>query len=260
MEQQLSHEAFAARAEEIFAQINRVRAESGFHEAVTAAIEQFVDNEPHPELKRFGELLCLARRQAMLQERLDDDREALHHGHLSHEELVSRGHHYEALRYDACLYNHMLRGFLESSGHYLTRDDILGWLTTASQGRSHWAQSELTGAISEVALHAALQGLPELRGLRYATLEEDLKGYDYVAQWQGKLLTIDAKTGFYRPLSEVKHGHRHLEISVPREAVKDFRITRHGLDLMRREVRQALYRDTGVDGHPAHHHYQPAQA
>ncbi len=260
MDQQLSQEVFAQRADDVLGLIARVRGESNLHEAINAVIERYVDDEPHPELKRFGEILSLARRQATLQERLDDDREALHHGHLNHEQLVSTGHHYETLRYDACLYNHMLRGFIESCGQYFSREDILGWLTTASQGRGHWAQSELTGAISEVALHAALQGLPELRGLRYASLEEDLHGYDYIATWQGKMLTVDAKTGFYRPLTEIKHGHRHLEISVPREVVKDFRVTRHGLDLLRREVRQALYRDAGADVHPSHHHYQSAQA
>ena len=260
MDQPLNHESFAHRAEEILALIARERGEHGLNEAISSAIEQYVDDEPNSELKRFSEVLTLARRQALLQQRLDDDREALHHGHLSHEELVSTGHHYETLRYDACLYNHMLRGLLESCGQYFTRDDIMDWLTAASQGRRDWARAEVSGAISEVALHAALQGLPELRGLRYATVEEDLKGYDYIAQWQGNLLSIDAKTGFYRPLAEQKHGHRHLEISVPREVVKDFRITRHGLDLLRREVRQALLGGAGVQVHASHHHYRVMQA
>jgi hypothetical protein len=129
---------------------------------------------------------------------------------------------------------------IESSRQYFSREELMGWLVEASLGRVQWAHSELTGALSEVALHAALQGLPELEGLRYATVEEDLAGFDFVAQWHGKLLTIDAKTGFYRPLMERKHGHRHLEISVPRQAVQDFRVTRRGLAVLRREARQAL--------------------
>jgi hypothetical protein len=118
----------------------------------------------------------------------------------------------------------------------------------------------MAGAVSEMALHAALQGLPELKELRYATIEEDLAGYDFVAEWQGKLLTVDAKTGLYYPLSERVHGHRHLEISVPREAVKDFKVTRKGLDLLRHEVRQALQRGTGVSKHASHLHFRPVHA
>ncbi len=236
----MTRRMLSARAGEILRKLGEWRAELGMHEAMTAAIEQYVEPETHPELKRLGEVLALARRQAMIQEWLDDDREALHHGHLSHDELVSKAQHYEMLRHQACQYNHLIRGFIESAGQYFTRDDLMDWLVSASLGRATWAKGEITGALSEIALHAALQGLPEIRGMRYATVEEDLAGYDFVGEWQGKLLTIDAKTGFYRPLSERKRGHRHLEISVPREAVKDLTINHRGLGLLRREVRQVL--------------------
>jgi hypothetical protein len=258
--QALTREMFAHRAEEILQLVARHRGEVGLHEALRLASDRFLDEEPYPELRRFAEVIILARRQAMMQRQLDDDREALHHGHLSHEELVSTGHHYEMLRHEACTYNHLMRGLIESCGQYFSRDELMGWLTAASQGRGEWAKSEVTGAVSEIALHAAMQGLPELRGLRYATVEEDLLGYDFVATWQGKLVTIDAKTGYYSPLSEQKRGHRHLEISVPREVVKDFRLTRHGLDQMRREVRQALYHETGTEYHGPHHYFRVVSA
>jgi len=232
---------FVRRAEEIVGTIGRLRGELGLNEAVRVALEQFADAEPHAELKRFGAMVALARQQAMIQQQLDDDREQLHHGHLGHEQLSVLGHHYEMLRRSACDYNHELRGVIESCGHYFTRDELMDWLASASQGRREWARAEITGAVSEIALHAALQGLPELRGLRYATLAEDLAGFDFVATWDGQLVTIDAKTGLYRPLSERKHGHKHLEVSVPREAVEGFRVTRRGLNLLRHEVRQALY-------------------
>jgi len=258
--QPLNHNVFARRADEILSLVSQLRGELGLTEAINVTIDRYVDGEQHPELKRFGEVLALGRRQALLQQRLDDDREQLHHGHLNHEELVSTGHHYEMLRHEACRYNHLLRGVIEESGQYFGRDELMGWLVQASQGRHDWAKAEVTGSVSEVALHAALQGLPELRGLRYASLEEDLVGYDFVAEWQGKLLTVDAKSGLYRPLSERKHGHRHLEISVPREAVKDFRVTRRGLDLLRHEVRQALHYNMPSAVHASHHHFRPATA
>lgn len=252
---ELSRAVFARRAEEVLEMVARLRTEWGLDEAVRLAVERYVEDEPHPELRRLAEVVAYARRQALLQQQLDDDRERLHHGHLNHEQLVETGHHYEAVRYEACKYNHWLRNLIETCGHYCSRDDLMGWLVTGSQGRVEWAKGELTGALSEVALHAALQGLPELRGLRYATLEEDLAGYDFVAEWQGNRLTIDAKTGFYRPLMERKHGHRHLEISVPREVVKDLRVTRHGLDLLRREARQALYQGDQPYHHAPHHYH-----
>jgi len=258
----LSHSLFARRAGEILDLIAHLRGDLGLSEALRVVQDRYVDAEPHPELRRFAEVLGLARRQALLQNRLDEDREALHSGQLAHDERVSVGHHYEMLRQEACSYNHLLRAVIESCNQYFSRDELMSWLISASQGRSQWAKAEVTGATSEVALHAALQGLPELRSLRYATLEEDLAGYDFVAEWQGKLLTVDAKTGFYRPLSESKHGHRHLEISVPREATKDFRVTRRGLDLLRHEVRQTLHAEAGVQYHAPHAHYRarPAQA
>jgi hypothetical protein len=253
----VSKDMFARRATEILDLIAHLRGELGLTEAINVVLDRFVDGEPHPELKRFAEVIALARRQALIQQRLDEDREQLHHGHLDREARTSVGHHYEMLRHEACRYNHLLRSLIEGCGEYFDREQLTSWLVTASQGRAQWAKSEITGASSEVALHAALQGLPELRFLRYATLEEDLVGYDFVAEFQGSYLTIDAKTGFYRPLSERKHGHRHLEISVPREAVKDFRITRRGLDLLRHEVRQALQRHENVHEHGSHVYYRP---
>ena len=251
----LGYADFVRRAQEILSTITRLRGEWGLKEAITAAIEQYVDAEPHSELKRLGAVITVARRQALLQQQLDEDREQLHSGKLGHEELSELGYHYEMLRREACEYNHVLRDLIESSGRYFSRDDLTGWLVEASQGRHQWARGEITGVISEVALHQALRGLPELQGLRYSTLEEDLAGYDFLALWEGRLVSVDAKTGLYRPLSERKHGHLHLEISVPREAVQGFRITRHGLNLLRQEVRQALHRQAGLGEHHSPHHF-----
>jgi hypothetical protein len=259
-EPNLNNSTYVERAEAILGRINALRAAEGLAEAINTAMEEFVDAETSPELHRFSLVMILARRQALLQQRLDDDRESLHHGHLNHDELVSTGHHYETLRREACEYNHLLRGLIEASGHYFSREELTGWLSAVSQGRGRWVHGEISGAVSEIALHAALQGMPELRGLRYATLDEDLVGYDFVTQWQGSLLTIDAKTGLYPPLAERKHGHRHLEISVPREAVKDFQVTRRGLDLLRHEVRQGLRAESGVLSHAPHHYFETAKA
>jgi hypothetical protein len=236
----LDPRSFEWRAQDILGVIEDRRGEVGLNGAIDEAIEQFVDPEPNQELRRFGEIVALARRQALLQEWLDDDREQLHHGHLDHDGLVRVGHHYETIRHEACVYNHKLRGVIELSGHFFSRDQLTDWLVSVSQGRHEWARGEITGAISEVAVHAALQGLPELSGLRYATVEEDLAGYDFVCEWSGKLLTFDAKTGRYWPLSERKHGHTHIELSVPHEAVHEFTLTRQGLNRLRQEARQAL--------------------
>lgn len=268
-ERMLSSQDFVWRADEVLRELNRLRDEHGLDEAIRLVIERYVDAEEHSELKRLAEVIAYARRQALIQQRLDDDRELLHHGRLRHEELVSVGHHYEMLRHQACEYNHLLRSLIEISGHFLTRPLLMDWLVTASQGRAQWAKSEVTGAVSEIALHAALQGLPELRGMRYASVSEDLAGYDFVAKWNGQMVTFDAKTGLYTPLAERKHGHQHLEISVPREAVQDLRVTRRGLDILRREVRQVLGKsgpgewpdlNRGLERrggyHAAQHHYR----
>ncbi|GAC1370022.1 MAG: hypothetical protein NVSMB39_2450 [Candidatus Saccharimonadales bacterium] len=232
----------------------------GLQAAIEAVTERFVNHEEHPELRRLGEVLALARRQAVIQGQLDDDREALHHGHLSHDELVSRGHHYEMLRHQACTYNHLLRGLIESWGHYFSHHELMDWLTAASLGRADWAQAEIRGSVSEIALHAALQGLPEIKGLRYASVEEDLIGYDFVGVWNGSLMTVDAKTGFYQPLLERKHGHRHLEISVPREVIKDLQVNHRGLALLRKEIRHVLGPDTISEYHSPKHFRMHAHA
>jgi len=256
----LDHEVFAGRASEMLDRVDALRDESGLPEALRIAIEQFVEGESHPELKKFAEVILVARRQALLQQQLDDDRSQLHSGRLDHAERVSTGHHYEMLRREACEYNHLLRSLIESCGQYFSRGELDGWLIRASQGRRDWVGGEVVGAVSEIALHAALQGLPELRGLRYASVDEDLRGYDFVATWQGQMITVDAKTGFYQPLSEEKLGHRHLEISVPRESVNGFRVSRRGLDLLRHEVRQTLHRSASVQSHGPHTTAVPNQA
>ena len=184
-------------------------------------------------------LLIHAGRHAKLQALLDTDREALHSGRLNHNQLLETGHHYETLRHAACEYNHAVRSFIESHREDVTRDQLIDWLTEASHNH-RWADGEVTGATSEIALHAALMGMPELAGLRYATLEEDLHGFDFTAEWQGQQITIDAKTGRYAPIVERMRGHRHLEIYVPRDVMDGFRLTRHGLDSLRREMRVAL--------------------
>ncbi len=255
-EERLIRADFARRANEIIRSIDEGRAQFGLSEALTQTWEQFVLAEPDVELRRFSEVIADARRQATTQRQLDDDREQLHHGHLNHEQLVERGHHYELLRYQACVYNHLLRGTIELHAEQFSRAQLLAWLTSASQGVHAWALGEITGATSEIALHAALTGMPELEGLRYGTVEEDLQGYDFVAYWQGALVTIDAKTGLYHPLTERKHGHRHLEISVPRESIAEFHLTRRGLDILRHEVRQALHAAPGTGVHASHSHYR----
>lgn len=257
---QLDSEHFQQRSQEILDMIGQLRDEVGLPEAIRQAIDVYVDDENHPELKRFGEVLLHARRQALLQQQLDDDRDALHSGRLNHDERLSTGRHYETLRREACEYNHLLRGLLESCGQYFSRDELCGWLDQTSQGRRTWVRGEVVGAVSEIALHVALQGLVELRGLRYASVDEDLTGFDFIASWQGRTVTVDAKTGLYHPLTEQKFGHVHLEISVPREVVHDFRITRRGLDILRHEVRQVLHTEAAVEHHGPHSVGRPIQA
>jgi len=203
-------------------------------------IEEVYANGHRPEpILSLAPLLLQAARHAKLQSLLDDDRNNLHGGRLNHAQLLETGHHYETLRHAACEYNHAVRSFIESHREDVTRDQLVDWLTEAS--RNHrWADGEVTGATSEIALHAALMGMPELSGLRYATLEEDLHGFDFTAEWQGQQITIDAKTGRYAPIVERMRGHRHLEIYVPRDVMDGFRLTRHGLDSLRREMRVAL--------------------
>lgn len=231
---------FARLALAIVESIEQHRDEHGLNEAISQAKEDLVDALTNQELKHFGEVVVGARRQAKLQEWLDADRDKLHSGQLDHQERVSVGHQYEALRHEACEYNHHLRSVIELSGHHFDREDLTNWLVDVSQGRHEWAVAEIQGAVSEVALHAALQGVPELAGVRYGSVAEDLAGYDFIAELNGKLLTVDAKTGKYWPLDERKHGHRHLEVSVPHEAVNGFWIKRPAMDRLRTEIRQAL--------------------
>jgi hypothetical protein len=260
MEDNLNEAIFTERAHTILSLIQELRSEMGLEEAARVATDRYVNDETQPELVSFGRVLLTARHHALLQDQLDNDREQLHHGHLSHEQRISVGHHYEMLRREACEYNHSLRGLIERSGSHFLRHDLISWLTNSSQGRHEWAQGEVVGAISEIALHAVLQGLPELRGLRYATTEEDLAGFDFIAEWQGQIVTVDAKTGYYRPLAEHKHGHRHLEISVPRDSVYEFGITRKGLDRLRHGVRQSLQNELDIEFHAPHSYFRPLSA
>ncbi len=249
------------RAHLVLADIEKYRDTHGVQESTKLAEERWIHGEPDGTLQHLAELLVRARQQALIQNQLNTDREALHHGRLSHEQLVTTGHHYEMLRHAACEYNHTVRSFIEGNREEVDRDHLTQWLTMASSGHEQWATGEITGAISEIALHAALMGMSELVGLRYGTLEEDLHGNDFIALWQGRIVTVDAKTGRYYPLSEQKHGHLHLEISVPREVLDGFRLTRRGLDGLRHDVRQALHESGGVMPHAAHAHFhQPSPA
>lgn len=211
----------------------------GKSEAVDYLEEVYANGSRTEPMSSLAVLLLHAGQKAKLQDLLDIDRDDLHNGRLNHYQLLETGHHYETLRHAACEYNHSVRSFIESHREDVTRDQLINWLTKASHNH-RWADGEVTGATSEIALHAALMGMPELSGLRYATLEEDLHGFDFTAEWQGQQVTIDAKTGRYAPIVERMRGHRHLEIYVPRDVMDGFRLTRHGLDSLRREMRVAL--------------------
>src|ERR1700683_3101228 len=155
----LSREGLTQRAAEILTFIEQLRQEWGLQEALRAAEEYYVDNEAHGSLQRLGRVLVRARRQALIQQQLDEDREQLHRGRLPHNELVSTGHHYEMLRREACEYNHELRTLIEVDGHHFSRYELTDWLVRASQGRHSWVQGEITGAGRQSAFAGAMAGV-----------------------------------------------------------------------------------------------------
>ncbi len=247
-----THDNFAARANDIIMTISHgLQRGEPLREAIGVAADNYVDNtEDDPELQKFSHLIVRARKQAEIQDQLNEDRRLLHGGTLDTEEDRSLAVHYDMLRHEACEYNHELRRFIEDHSEDVGRDELTDWLIRASQGRVKWADGEITGAVSEAAVHAALQGMPELRGLRHGTVDEDLKGFDFVGTWQGRLVTFDAKTGHYPPLTEQKHGHPHIELSVPR--IEGFRLSPHELDNLRFDARHALHEHVGIGIHSAH--------
>jgi hypothetical protein len=248
----LSRSQLVDRAEEIVTATDRARTEHGQSEGLTLVWERFVDNEPDADLRRLGELVADARRQAMIQRQLDDDREKMHSGELSRDEFLDVHNHFDTLRRNACVYNHMIRVFIDEYAEVVSERELLDWLIGASFGARHWALAVVRGAVSEIALREALNNMPELSGVRHSTVEEDLIGIDFVAQWQNQPLTIDAKSGLYRPLSLHKRGHRHLEISVPHDAIRKLRLTDEGEKLLHQEIRQALG-ESGAKARPSRH-------
>lgn len=252
------HERFVARAADIITTVSDgLRDSKPLHEAIGIAIENYIGHPDDDEkLQKFSHLIVNARKQAMIQDQLNEDRRLLHSGTLSTEDDISRGKHYDMLRREACEYNHELRKFIEGHSGDVTRDELTGWLSRASQGRNKWAEGEITGAVSEAAVHMALQGMPELRGLRHGTVDEDLRGLDFVGQWQGRLVTFDAKTGDYLPLTVKKNGHMHIELSVPR--IVGFRLTPHDLDNVRYDARHAMHAFVDLESHGSQLRYSSA--
>ena len=229
------------RAALMLAAIAKLREEHPLSEAINQSWERFVEAEPDTDLRQLSEVILDARRQNMIQQQLNDDRDQLHQGKLSHEEDVSVGLHYTMLRREACTYNHVLKAVISHWGPQMSREQLTAWLTTVSQGRREWAEGEITGAVSELVLREALSGIFELEDVRFTTVDEDLHGADIVATFKGHTVTFDAKTGHYPELTELKHGSLHIEVSVPRESVDDFSATKSGLSVLRRHVRVALH-------------------
>src|SRR5664279_2832408 len=125
---QRNHEAFSTRAGQILDMLGARRGEADWSTVLDEARERYVEAEKNGSLRLLGEVLLRARQMALVQRRLNDDREALHHGHLDHEEHVSVGYHYEMLRREACEYNHLLRGMIETDGRDISRHELIGWL------------------------------------------------------------------------------------------------------------------------------------
>jgi hypothetical protein len=251
-----SHGEFRARAELIVGEVRQAMTSGDLPSVLNELKDKYLGGtEDDIELTRLTSILLNSRQQALLQDQLNRDRLQLHSGELTHDEKISVGTHYELLRREACEFNHALRLLMENNAEDFTREELTLWVGKASQGRYKWAEGEITGAVSEIAVHAALQGLPELQGVRYGTVDEDLVGYDFVCTWQGQILSVDAKTGHYPPVEELKHGHRHIEVSVPREIIKDFTATKRGLSVIRFDIRHALKAEIGIPVHVSHQHY-----
>jgi|GEM_PF-1265449 hypothetical protein len=240
------------RAETIVSDLDSFRAQHGQSEALTLVWEKYVEAETDPDMRRLGELIADSRRQAMIQHQLDDDREAMHSGRLNREQFQEMQHRFDTLRRNACVYNHMTRVFIDEYAEVVSEHEIVDWMIGASFGARQWALAVVRGAVSEIALRRALLNMPELSGVRHSTVEEDLVGIDFIAQCQGQVLTIDAKSGLYRPLSLHKRGHRHLEISVPRDAIEKLRLSDEGEKLLHEEIRQALG-ESGEKARPSRH-------
>jgi hypothetical protein len=242
------------RAELIIDEIQKGLAKHPQNEVIDDLREKYLyKSDDDIELQRLTQVMLRSRQQSDIQDALNADRTRLHDHGLTHEEKISVGAHYEMLRHEACEFNHALRTLMENNGKYFTRDQLTGWIGKASHGHYRWAEGEITGAASEIAVHAALQGLPELKGVRYGTIAEDLAGYDFVCVWMGSLLSVDAKTGHYPPVEEIKHGHRHIEVSVPREIIKGFNVTRKGLAIIRFDIRHALSIEANMAAHNDSH-------
>jgi len=236
----LTRTQIADRVADIARFFEETRRHLSQREILTAAWEKYVEGEQNPELRRLSEIVADARRQVMIQRQLDDDRERLHHERMDHHQHVALAQHYDTLREEACVFNHSLRRFIEGYAGEVNENEVMEWLMIAGFGAREWAESEVIGAVSEIALLTALKDMPELSQVRHATVEEDLHGFDFMAVWRRQPVTIDAKTGLYPPLTLRKRGHRHLEVSVPRQAVRNLRLTPDGLSLLMYEIREAL--------------------
>lgn len=209
---ELTRGDIAAQAEDVLATLENP------HYTKTEAYETYVEQEEQPVLQELSELLINARAMFKTQQRLT---------HLSQAERPQKLPEYRALKAASAEYNGHLREFIDANRAKIGPLQLRSWLERASSS-SQWTGRVLGGIIPEVAAKAELRSLPDVAGVRFSTVSEDLHGVDLVATLHdGRTRNIDIKASDRYQHGDMTITKDGLKLVIPPEQLDGFRVAKN---------------------------------
>lgn len=228
---ELTREDFADTAEGIF-NVFTFAESRGFtrREIYRDLTELYVKEADDPRLAAFASLLVGAEVGAHRQRRLTALRE----------KGERRSERFRSYKDRATDYNHLLREVIAAQPRYFSREQLSTWLEQASQD-SEWTESQMKGAIAEVAVAERLSEVPGVRSVRYSTLAEEPKGIDVVATLDdGKECRMDVKFGENSTVMDVEPTTSGVAVQVDPAELAGFEIAPAARETVTRRLGRAV--------------------
>ncbi len=203
-------------------------------EELASLREIYVEDVADERLRRFAVALIDAPIQAQRDATLTKLRQELAANPHDEDKLAKM----RELKYRACEYNHVVRDTILQGRRQFDRPTPTSWMTGATSSRyPRWARDTIAGASAEVALYDALNTMPEMADVAFASTEKDLRGIDIEAQSDGRPIGFDVKFGEKETRRSVRgSGHNQMTHAT----ISDLSLSNWGHQHLVEKIRNAV--------------------
>lgn len=215
----------------------------GGTEGLVVAWEEYVVNEPNPQMATFAAVMLRA-------STVSENKRTLSEYQKNHTALnLEQREYMQTLKKEVIADNHYLRDMIADQRDIFTQKQVSSWYGSM-MGEPGTAESMISGAYAEIAVGEVAASMPDvLQGVRYGDIEEDAKGMDMLGRYalDGKPVAIDAKAGLGLPACHLdSRGMYRLTINVPTNALDSHgRLDEEGRNGLKRAIHLSLMQESG---------------